>query len=721
MTMSAAVPLAEPNGIHAESISPQQETPLSEKHLADLHKSGLSDDQIAKCGFRTSRNSSTVTAVLKWTGTGSKSLGECLTIPYFRASGEEIPLTEFARIKPDNPRRNDGKPIKYESPKGSCSRLYLPPSTWQFLSDSSMSLVFTEGEKKAAKADQEGFACIGLGGVWSWSKPRDDKSKPFELIPDFEHVTLVGSEVFIVFDSDLAENENVQRAEWELTQALERRGAIVKVVRLPNGPIDVTGKPSKVGLDDYLIAHSADGLQRLIDSAIPPIEPKKAAKSEKPKVVILLAGTKVLCDDRGNVGEVVSDDGGPEVVVRWDGEKGTCTKPMPRVALRYTNGQSVVSSKLNLEIRSAGELVSKYTQLRPPIIEGLLRKGETMNVISAPKVGKSWLVLGLALSVACGRKWLDMFVTARGKVLLCDNELHPETLADRLPRVATAMGLTPEDYADNFSVANLRGRLVDLPALSEELMNLKPGAFDLIILDAWYRLQPEGTDENSNADVTALYNLLDSVAYKIGCAFVCVHHTSKGNQSGKAVTDVGSGAGAQARAPDSHLIMRQHEHDGAFVVDASVRSFPPVKPFVMRRDFPNWLVDQYLNPSDLRKEKPRKPSTPNQSDGPSKDEIRQQQEEKNRQKVLIAFELFPDGETNTAIRNAAGLNTAKFGPIHADLLREGIIERCSVQKNKRTESGFRFTPVGRTRTHKSHRVRPVRARVARRSDRCPPL
>src|SRR5262249_32859755 len=47
---------------------------------------------------------------------------------------------------------------------------------------------------------------------------------------------------------------------------------------------------------------------------------------------------------------------------------------------------------LPLEPVSLRRLMSKYPELRPPVICDLLRQGETMNVIAAPKSGKSWLV-----------------------------------------------------------------------------------------------------------------------------------------------------------------------------------------------------------------------------------------------------------------------------------------------------------------------------------------
>ena len=253
-------------------------------HLADLRKSGLSDEQIAACGFCTIHNPSNIANVLKWSQ--ADRLGSCLLLPYRRGDGSLISVAEFARIKPDSPRTGKpkngkpGKAIKYESPKGSSARLYFPPQTCVKLADVTIPLLVTEGEKKSAKADQEGFACIGLGGVDVWSKkrakgPDGKKLGKRELIDDFNSVALSGREVFIVFDSDLVEKPSVQWAEWNLAQVLIERGAIVKVVRLPNGPPDANGASSKIGLDDFLVAHSADALRELLDAAMPPEKPKR--------------------------------------------------------------------------------------------------------------------------------------------------------------------------------------------------------------------------------------------------------------------------------------------------------------------------------------------------------------------------------------------------------------------------------------------------------------
>ena len=78
--------------------------------------------------------------------------------------------------------------------------------------------------------------------------------------------------------------------------------------------------------------------------------------------------------------------------------------------------------------------------MKEPLIEGLLLREEVMNIVAAPKTGKSWFVLQLALAFCTGTKWAGLSCT-KGKVLLIDNELHKETISKRIRTVADAMGI----------------------------------------------------------------------------------------------------------------------------------------------------------------------------------------------------------------------------------------------------------------------------------------
>lgn len=276
--------------------------------------------------------------------------------------------------------------------------------------------------------------------------------------------------------------------------------------------------------------------------------------------------------------------------------------------------------KLSPSLLNVGQLLHEFPELRTPVIHGLLRSGETMNVIAPPKYGKSWLVTDLALAVATGRQWLDVFQTEQGNVLILDNELHPETSANRIPKVAKARDIPLEEIADRLFIDNLRGRLQDVNSLQGYFESLKAGFFKIIVMDAFYRFLPKDSDENSNANMTDVYNRLDWYAAMLGCSFVLVHHASKGNQSGKSITDVGAGAGSQARATDTHLILRQHEENECVVVDAAVRSWHPLEPRCLRWSFPVWNIDDSLDPADLRPERPRKRAKPKAEEKPAKPE-----------------------------------------------------------------------------------------------------
>ncbi len=271
--------------------------------------------------------------------------------------------------------------------------------------------------------------------------------------------------------------------------------------------------------------------------------------------------------------------------------------PLPPPGMAPILGTATAPTLQPLSVRT---LVGKYPELRPPILHGLLREGETMNIISAPKRGKSWLVIDLALAVATGRDWLGQFKCQRGDVLILDNELHGETSANRIPKVAAARGIPVDAYADHVWVQNLRGYLQDVFTLGAYFQSLTPGRFKVIILDAFYRFMPRDMDENDNGTMASLYNHIDRYADRLRCSFVLIHHTTKGSQSAKSVTDVGAGAGSQSRATDTHMVLRPHEEEDAVVLDAAVRSWPPCAPRCLRWSFPVWSPADDLDPEQLK-------------------------------------------------------------------------------------------------------------------------
>lgn len=284
-----------PDGVDdgkASSLLPQ--------HRNDLRLSGLSDETIAASGIYSESNPDCVRELL-----GSylslktvRAMGPCLAFPFLDAEGKPMTwlpadakpdesLRLFVRLKPDKPRKRDGKPIKYESPLKSGNRIYIPPSVGGVLADPTKELVIVEGEKKALAGTQHGFPTIGLAGVWNWAikRPKNPATGkgmgPRKLIEDLQAISWKGRKVTIVFDSDLKDKPEIEWARWQLARTLAKCGADVRVVDLPSG---VDG--AKCGLDDFLVAHGPTALRLLLDTARPPTQPAVENRDDRQPVLL---------------------------------------------------------------------------------------------------------------------------------------------------------------------------------------------------------------------------------------------------------------------------------------------------------------------------------------------------------------------------------------------------------------------------------------------------
>lgn len=97
-----------------------------------------------------------------------------------------------------------------------------------------------------------------------------------------------------------------------------------------------------------------------------------------------------------------------------------------------------------------------------------------------------------------------------------------------------------------------------------------------------------------------LLNGLEELAVSTGAAVAFGAHFSKGNQSAKESIDRISGSGVFARDPDSLLMFTRHEEQDAFVVEATLRNFAPVEPFVVRWAYPLMTLADELDPAKLK-------------------------------------------------------------------------------------------------------------------------
>jgi putative DNA primase/helicase len=127
------------------------------------------------------------------------------------------------RLRPDTPIKAGRK---YEQPAGVGCILDVHPFNLERVRDASVDLWIVEGEKKGDSLTTRGECAIALAGVFNFA--RDG-----EPLPCWEHVPLGGRRVYVVYDSDVLTNWQVQLALKRLVAFLEGRGATVLVVYLP--------------------------------------------------------------------------------------------------------------------------------------------------------------------------------------------------------------------------------------------------------------------------------------------------------------------------------------------------------------------------------------------------------------------------------------------------------------------------------------------------------
>ncbi|MGA7562293.1 MAG: DUF3854 domain-containing protein [Desulfobaccales bacterium] len=223
---------------------------LNPEHLADLQKSGLTDETIRTAGIYTVPPDE----IGKKLGGNDSGILSLLSFPYPGNEGHE-------RFKCWYQEGKSGP--KYRQRKDAPNRLYLF-STVDLHGKSPLLIV--EGEKKALALNQAGIPAVGIGGVWNrcmnaeggYRQPKETKP-----IPDLALVNW-RRPLTILFDSDGHDKPLVRLAAFRLGRELSRRGASVSILFLPPGT-----NGEKQGADDFLVAHGPEALTDLLKTAWP--------------------------------------------------------------------------------------------------------------------------------------------------------------------------------------------------------------------------------------------------------------------------------------------------------------------------------------------------------------------------------------------------------------------------------------------------------------------
>ena len=179
---------------------------------------------------------------------------------------------------------------------------------------------------------------------------------------------------------------------------------------------------------------------------------------------------------------------------------------------------------------------TKFTE-RQILIDPWLRTGESAMIFAAPSIGKSMMVLSiaLALAIAGGGTYIGWKAPKARKVLLVDGEMHIQDLTDRAKMlIKTIADIDSELAKRNITILarqhqHPHSKFPDLATSDgrEELFKrAESGNYDLIILDNFSTLATV-EDENSAAAFDPIIKFLLQMK-QAGKACILVHHSKKG-------------------------------------------------------------------------------------------------------------------------------------------------------------------------------------------------
>ena len=197
----------------------------------------------------------------------------------------------------------------------------------------------------------------------------------------------------------------------------------------------------------------------------------------------------------------------------------------------------------------------KNTKPTEWLVEPLLPTNGNMLIAGIPGIGKTWLVLLIALVVAIGQSLLNRFQTRQGAVLLVLEEEDSSAVLERLDMLYAGLGLSQEE-GDALPIHVLIQQGVSLvtpervlePELLRHIEEVKPA---LVVLDPFRRVH--GLDENDSGQMSALFNLLRQLQAEKECSLLLIHHLRKRSEHAEEALDRLRGSSDIAASVDSVL------------------------------------------------------------------------------------------------------------------------------------------------------------------------
>lgn len=209
-------------------------------------------------------------------------------------------------------------------------------------------------------------------------------------------------------------------------------------------------------------------------------------------------------------------------------------------------------------------------------IQDLLPAGRIGIISGDGGVGKTWLIIDLALAVAQGKPWLGLFQTTQGPVLIVDEESGSALFAQRLRLLGVSAGAEIPLSVDSFSSPQLE------TAQGQAWLRraIRQRSAKLAIIDSLVRVH--GLEENDANQMRRLTGALADIARSEQCSIVATHHSRKKTMHSNDPSQTLRGSGELRAGIDMHLVISGKIGRGAKIEHEKARFGTEVKPVFVR-------------------------------------------------------------------------------------------------------------------------------------------
>jgi hypothetical protein len=287
----------------------------------------------------------------------------------------------------------------------------------------------------------------------------------------------------------------------------------------------------------------------------------------------------------------------------------------------------------------------------------------------SPKVGKSWLGLDMAVSVATGTPCMGAFrVNEPGPVLVYLAEDALPVVRERVAGLARQRGLVL-DGMDVHVITEPALRLDREPDRSRLMASAAALAPRLILLDPLVRLH--AAHENDATEIAQLLSYFRDLQRRLETAVILVHHTRKNGGGGANAGQSLRGSSDFWAWSDCNLYLRRVKDE--VVLSMEHRAAPASKPVSLK------LVT--TDPQAIHLQVVVTAAAQNESGGHGPDTAADLP-----QSVIEVLGQAP-ALTRNELRSRLGVKNERLGQVLIELTRQGKVERTSAGWQRKAAQG----------------------------------